>query len=299
MRAGLRPARRPLRSPGRSAPRPPLLAALLAALLLLALLLSGQPLPAQYAPPASPDLVIRQAVQAGRVRLLPWRVVRELPHDRTAFTQGLVYDPERRLLLESAGRYGLSDVRQVSPETGAVLRRQPGPPEVFHEGLTLAGGRLYLLTWRERTGYVLDPASLARLGVFAHDFEGWGLTFDGRSLIASDGGDSLRFLDPADGRELRQVRVRAGGRPLVRLNELEYVAGQGKLWANVWMTDYLVRVAPATGEVDAALDLAGLLPAPWRAGADVLNGVASDPATGRLYVTGKLWPKMYEIEVGE
>lgn len=283
MRAGLRLACAPL----------------LAALLLLGVLLGAQSLSAQYAPPAPPDLVIRQAVQAGRVRLLPWRAVRELPHDRTAFTQGLVYDPERRLLLESAGRYGLSDVRQVSPETGAVLRRQPGPPEVFHEGLALAGGRLCLLTWRERTGYVLDPVSLARLGAFSYDFEGWGLTFDGRNLIASDGGDALRFLDPTDFRELRQVRVRAGGRPLIRLNELEYVAGQGKVWANVWMTDYLVRIDPVTGEVDAALDLTDLLPASLRAGADVLNGVASDPATGRLYVTGKLWPRMYEIEVGE
>ncbi len=283
--------------PGLSPPRA--VCVLLTAFLLLSLFRSAPPAQAQYASPEPPARVLQEAVSAGRVRSLPWRVVRELPHDPAAFTQGLVYDAGRRLLLESVGRYGQSDVRAVSAETGAVLARRPGPAQVFHEGLAQAGDRLYLLTWRERTGYVLNPASLAPLGTFSYDFEGWGLTFDGRELIASDGSDVLRFLDPTGFREVRQLRVRAGGRPLVRLNELEFDPGRGALWANVWLTDCLVRLDPRTGEVDALLDLSGLLPAPLRPGADVLNGAALDPGTGRLYVTGKLWPRMYEIEVGQ
>lgn len=223
-------------------------------------------------------------------------VVNTLPHDPAAFTQGLVY--QDGIFYEGTGLRGQSTLRQVDPATGQVLQGIRLPDQYFGEGIAILGDRLYQLTWQEKTGFVYDKDSFELLGTWTYEGEGWGLTTDGQRLIMSDGTHELRFLDPETLQELGRIGVvDAGGQPLARLNELEWV--DGEVWANVWQTDQIARIDPTTGRLLGWIDLAGLLPEEDRAAqhVDVLNGIAYDPVTGRLFVTGKWWPKLFEIEL--
>jgi glutaminyl-peptide cyclotransferase len=224
-----------------------------------------------------------------------FEVVNTWPHDTKAFTQGLVfYDGA---LLESTGQYGESSLRRVDFKTGRVLKRKDVPSNYFAEGLALFGGKLYQLTWQEHKGFIYDPKSFEVQGEFHFDGQGWGLTNDGESLILSDGTNQIRFLDPETFRVRRTVSVSdQRGRPLRDLNELEYV--RGEIYANVWHTDRVARIDPRDGTLIGWIDLTGLLPPAERGDPEaVLNGIAYDEAGDRLFVTGKLWPKLFEIRV--
>jgi glutamine cyclotransferase len=223
-----------------------------------------------------------------------YEVVNRYPHDAGAYTQGLLYHAGR--LYESTGLVGESSVREVELETGRVLRRHDLEGDHFGEGLALVGDRLYQLTWRSGIAFVYDLATFAVLDTLRYDGEGWGLAWDGQSLIMSDGTATLRFLDPGDFTVLRTVEVRDGGAPLTNINELAWI--EGELWANVYPTEYIVRIDPSSGQVVGWVDLRGILSARDRTGGeDVLNGIAYDPATRRIFVTGKRWPYLFEITV--
>jgi glutaminyl-peptide cyclotransferase len=219
------------------------------------------------------------------------RVLASHAHDAAAFTQGLfVHDGE---LVESTGTYGGSTLRAVNPTTGAVRTRAFLPGNVFGEGSTLLGGEIYVLTWREHTCFVYGADFLPRRRV-AYEGEGWGLTNDGTRLVMSDGTTILRVVDPATFQDVRTIHVREHGRDVSRLNELEMV--RGEIWANVWQTNRIVRIDPATGDVVGALDLSALDGGWSKDDPDaVLNGIAFDEAKGRVYVTGKRWPRLFEI----
>ena len=222
-----------------------------------------------------------------------YTVVRTYPHDKDAFTQGLQYvDGE---LFEGTGLHGRSSIRRVALETGKVLRKRNVPEEYFGEGITVFGSEIFELTWRSGVALSWDRRTFALRRTFKYAGEGWGLTRDGESLIMSDGTADLRFLDPATFGERRRVTVTAGGEPVTELNELEMV--KGEIFANVWQTDQVARVDPATGRVTGWIDLSGLLSPADRAGTDVLNGIAYDEAHDRLFVTGKLWPKLFEVRL--
>lgn len=231
---------------------------------------------------------------AGAPAPADYEIVRTLPHDTGAYTQGLVYAGGR--LYESTGEYGRSDVRVTDPATGAVLDSTALADDRFGEGLTLLGDRLYQLTWKSGVGYVYDASTLARVDSFTYEGEGWGLATDGTSLIMSDGTAKLRVLDPADFSLVREVAVSDDGAALTQINELEYI--DGTLFANVYQSDWIVQIDPATGAVTRWIDLAGLLPRAQRtARTDVLNGIAAGDSTGLLLVTGKLWPALFEIRL--
>lgn len=224
--------------------------------------------------------------------VVPWRLLAERPHDPDAFTQGLV--AHRGVLLESTGLYGESSVRRVDPATGLVLRRVGLSGRLFGEGLTVHGGRAIQLTWIEGRVLFWSPGTLAARGSAAYAWEGWGLTSDASSLIASDGSATLRFLDPATLAVRRTVEVRDGAVPVAGLNELEY--RDGVVWANVWPSERIALIDPATGRVRAWLDL-GRLRRRLGGQGEVLNGIARDPVTGHMVVTGKLWPRMFAIRL--
>ena len=221
------------------------------------------------------------------------RIVSTRPHDPNAYTQGLQLHEGR--LFESTGLYGESTVREVDPATGAVLRKTSLEPRYFGEGLTLHRGELWVLTWMENTALVMNPDTFEVLRTHRYNGEGWGLTSDGTHLIMSDGTSTLRFIDPEDFSVARRLPVREKGHPVLNLNELEYIHGQ--VFANVYLTDRIVRIDPQTGRVTGTIDLAGLrphLPRPHRA--EVLNGIAYDETTGHLLVTGKYWPLLFELQ---
>lgn len=223
-----------------------------------------------------------------------FEVVQSWPHDPNAFTQGLVYRDGK--LYEGTGLNGQSSLREVELETGGVLRKRDLAQEYFGEGLDFFKGRLYQLTWRSHVGFIYDAASFQQVGQFDYPTEGWGLTDDGTSLILSDGTSTLRFLDPQTLAVQRTVTVTDDGRQVSELNELEYI--KGEVYANVWRTDQIARIDPATGKVTGWIDLTGLLKDEDRTGnEDVLNGIAYDSAQDRLIVTGKRWPKMFQIHV--
>ncbi len=223
-----------------------------------------------------------------------YRVVRSFPHDPTAFTQGLVY--ANGCLYESTGLHGQSTVRQVELETGQIRRVEALDPRWFGEGIALFQDRLLQLTWQEGLVLLYDPTSLARRAILTYRREGWGLTHDGTRLIASDGTATLHLLDPFSLADVGQLQVRSPQGAVSRLNELEWV--EGEIYANVWGTDLIARIAPEDGTVTGWVDLRGLLPAADRTGReDVLNGIAYDADGKRLFVTGKLWPKLFEIEI--
>jgi glutaminyl-peptide cyclotransferase len=227
--------------------------------------------------------------------LQPVEQVRAYPHDTLAFTQGLEFHGGR--LYESTGRYGESGVREVELETGGVMRRVDLAHHHFGEGLTILDGRVYQLTWQDGIGYIYDLETFAPAGTFEYRGEGWGLANDGRHLIMSDGSNQLRYLDPRTFAVVRVVEVRDGTLPVHRLNELEWV--HGEIWANVWHSEHVARIDPRSGRVIAWLDLSGLIPAHQRPEDPeaVLNGIAWDREQDRLFVTGKLWPYVYEIRV--
>ncbi len=223
-----------------------------------------------------------------------YQVVNSFPHDAQAFTQGLVYLDGR--LYESTGIKGQSSLRIEDLDTGRILQFHDVPSQYFAEGLTNWAGTLIQLTWQDHVVLVYDRATLRFLHSIPYPGEGWGLTQDGKSLILSDGTAQLRFLDPATFRELRRVTVRDHGKPVAQLNELEFIHGQ--VYANIWHSDRIARIDPASGRVLGWIDLAGLLPQNQRSSPEaVLNGIAWDEARQRLFVTGKLWPKIFEIKV--
>jgi glutamine cyclotransferase len=230
--------------------------------------------------------------------LFGYEVVSVRPHDPEAFTQGLTLAPDGRLF-ESTGLVGHTTVREVDPATGDVLRASEPDEPVFGEGLALVGDRLIQLTWQEQQALVWDADTLDRLGSFDYQGEGWGLCYDGSRLVMSDGTSTLTFRHPDTFEPIGDVPVTLEGRPIDRLNELECV--DGSVWANVWETDSIVRIDPATGEVTGVLDASGLItphPALFDRGA-VLNGMAYDPATDTWLLTGKLWPAMFEVRLVE
>ena len=222
-----------------------------------------------------------------------FEIVREYPHDPKAFTQGLIY--RNGVLFESTGQHGQSTLRRVDLESGKVLRQRRLDDRYFGEGLTEWGGRLVQLTWQTNVGFVYDLESFAPQSTFSYAGEGWGLTQDGRRLIMSDGGTRLRFLDPATFREIGGVEVMDGSQPVEKLNELEFV--DGLVYANVWYSERIAAIDPESGRVIAWIDLAPIRPASLGDADAVLNGIAFDAAGKRLFVTGKLWPKLFEIRV--
>ena len=227
-------------------------------------------------------------------RTFTFRVINTYPHDRQAFTQGLVL--ENDIMYEGTGLRGRSTLRKVELETGNVLQTHKLPDQLFGEGITVFGERIYQLTWQSGIGFVYDKNSFELLREFRYPTEGWGITHDGNSLIMSDGTSTLRFLDPDTLEEISQIEVRDRGRPVTRLNELEYV--RGEIYANVWQTDHIVRIEPDTGEVTGWIELTGILsPQDRTEPVDVLNGIAYAPENDRLFVTGKLWPRLFEIEL--
>lgn len=235
-----------------------------------------------------------QMVSAPAQAAAGYQVVHAYPHDAQAFTQGLIYLDGH--LYESTGIRGQSSLRMEELETGRILQFKDVPSQYFAEGLTNWGSTLIQLTWETHTALVYDRASFKLLRTFTYAGEGWGLTQDGKDLILSDGTARLRFLDPATFRELRHVTVQDHGKPVTQLNELEFIHGQ--VYANVWHSDRIARIDPENGKVLGWIDLTGLLPQSERSSPEaVLNGIAWDAANERLFVTGKLWPKIFEIKV--
>jgi glutamine cyclotransferase len=222
-----------------------------------------------------------------------YRVVHVFPHDPEAFTQGLVYLDG--FLYEGTGLNGRSSIRKVRLENGEVLQIQKLDPHYFGEGIAIVGNSLFELTYTTEVGFIYDRVSFQRTGTFTYTGQGWGLTQDGKRLIMSDGTSYLRFIDPGTRKELSRLQVRDAGRPVEQLNELEYV--RGEVLANVWQTERIARISPKTGQVLGWIDLSGLLTARESGAADVLNGIAYDAQQERLFVTGKLWPKLFEITV--
>lgn len=228
------------------------------------------------------------------VSTVGYEVVNTWPHDQNAFTQGLLFVDGK--LLESTGQQGRSTLRSVELETGKVLKKVDVPEPYFAEGITLLNGKIYQLTWEHRLGFIYDAQSFKKTGEFSYSGEGWGLTTDGQSLILSDGSNRIRFLDPDSFRATKTIAVMDGKTPVGQLNELEFV--NGEIYANVWHDDRIAAIDPQTGRVKAWIDLKGLLrngdaPDPEA----VLNGIAYDQASNRLFVTGKLWPKLFEIKI--
>jgi glutamine cyclotransferase len=221
-----------------------------------------------------------------------YNVVRTYPHDPQAFTQGLVY--HQGVLYESTGKYGRSRLREVRLETGEVVRQRRLRPRFFGEGIALFHGRIIQLTWKSQMGFVWNRADFDRLRSFRYRGEGWGITHDGSRLIVSNGTSTLAFWDPQTFREIGRLTVREGGRPVTFLNELEYV--KGEIYANVWQSDRIARIDPETGCVTGWIDLTGLLGPRMMDEEAVLNGIAYDEAGDRLFVTGKYWPQVFEIE---
>lgn len=217
----------------------------------------------------------------------------DYPHDSAAFTQGLAFHDGA--LYEGTGQYGGSSIRRIALPSGDVEKAQPLSELYFGEGVTIFDGQLLQLTWVNQVGFVYDLDTFERVGTFRYAGEGWGLTHDGKHLIMSNGSERLAFLDPETYEVARTIRVRAEGRPVVRLNELEYV--DGEIWANIWYDDRIARIDPRDGEVVGWVDASGVFPASRRGAEDVLNGIAYDPDSGRLIITGKNWPRLYEIEV--
>jgi glutaminyl-peptide cyclotransferase len=226
-----------------------------------------------------------------------YRIVNAYPHDETAFTQGLFFDSG--VLVESTGKQGQSSIRKVNLETGEILERTNLPDKFFGEGIALADNQIVSLTWRAQKGFVFDRQSLSLIKNFSYDGEGWGITHDGAHFIMSDGTSTLRLLDTDTLKVTATLDVTFRGKPLTRLNELEWI--DGEIFANIWQTNAIVRIDPNSGAVTGVIDLRGLLPkedfTPGQT--DVLNGIAYDPEAKRLFVTGKNWPKLFEIELVE
>ena len=242
--------------------------------------------------PAPASLI---ATQRKPAPVQSYKVIATFPHDTSSFTQGLVFADGQ--LYESTGLQGESTLRRVDVATGKTLQRVEVPSQYFAEGLALVGDELLQLTWQHKLGFVYDRATFKQKRTFAYTTEGWGIAYDGASqLVMSDGSDTLTFLDAKSFAPGRKLRVLDAGRPIANLNELEWI--EGELWANVWMTDRIARISPKTGEVNGWIDLSTLFPQNQRVPpADVLNGIAYDKASRRIFITGKKWPRLYQIAV--
>jgi len=223
-----------------------------------------------------------------------YQVIHAYPHDPNAFTQGLEF--RAGFLYESTGLKGRSSVRKVKLETGQVLQQIDIDPQYFGEGITVLNQQIIELTWQSETGFVYEQPSFRRLRTFNYPGEGWGLANDGQNIYMSDGSAQIRIWDPVTLQEKRRITVRDRGQPVLNLNELEWV--RDEIYANIWQTDRIVRISPADGRVLGWIDLKGILIAADRTEqVDVLNGIAYDVLGNRLFVTGKLWPKLFEIKV--
>lgn len=225
---------------------------------------------------------------------LGYQIISSRPHDESAYTQGLQLIGSR--LFESTGMYGQSTLRENDATSGKILRKRPLAKTVFGEGLAIVGGEMFVLTWKENIAYVFELDTFKPIRSHNYLGEGWGLTTDGKQLIMSDGSNKLKFIDPKDFSTLKTLEVKDGKIPVTNLNELEWIDGQ--IFANIYQTDKIARISPTDGHVTGWLDLTGLknqLPKPNRA--DVLNGIAYDPSTGHLLVTGKYWPLMFEMKI--
>lgn len=243
--------------------------------------------------PAGESASTNAAAPADGVVIYTYNVVHSFPHDANAFTQGLLFDDGK--LLESTGLTNRSSLREDDLVTGQVLRKTIVPDQ-FAEGLALLDGKLYQLTWKGQKGFIYDEKTFTNIGEFPYTGEGWGLTTDGRWLILSDGTSVIRFIDPATFKVDHTINVTLRGDPQLNLNELEYV--KGEIYANIWETDWVARIDPATGKITGMIDFSWLLPLADHAdNTDVLNGIAYDPAGDRLFITGKNWPKIFEVKL--
>ncbi len=230
-----------------------------------------------------------------KVRRYKATAVKEYVHDASSYTQGLFFHGGN--LYESTGQYGQSTFRKVDLATGKALRKLDFGRKYFVEGSVMLDGKLYILTWTNKVAFIYDAATLKYEKTVSYPREGWGLTTDGKNLIASDGSSKLFFLDKSL-KTVRTLNVTMDGRPVTYLNELEYI--DGLVWANVYTTDLIVAIDPATGKVEFSVDCTGLLPDKLRDGnTDVLNGIALNPADGKIYLTGKNWKRIYEVELKE
>ena len=239
-------------------------------------------------PEVSPDTA------SGVIPVYTYKVVNVYPHDPNAFTQGLVF--EDGILYEGTGLYGSSTLRRVELETGDILQIHELPEQFFGEGIVVYGNNIIQLTWQSNVGFVYDKDSFKLLGEFDYPTEGWGITCDGERLIMSDGTSTLYFLDPETFKEIGRIEVHDSDGSVTRLNELEFI--QGAIYANIWKEDRIALIAPDDGKVLAWIDMAGLLSPEDRDGrANILNGIAYDARNNRLFVTGKLWPRLFEVEL--
>ncbi|RYY23906.1 MAG: glutaminyl-peptide cyclotransferase [Sphingomonadales bacterium] len=221
-------------------------------------------------------------------------VVRVLPHDSQAFTEGLFF--KDGMLFESTGEEGTSGFRKVTPETGEIAARTQLGSEYFGEGIIGWKDRIYQLTWKNQKGFIYNAKDFTPIGEFAYQGEGWGLTHNDRSVIMSDGTATLRFLDPDTMAQQSTLAVTANGCPVKELNELEWI--DGEIWANIWRTDLIARIDPASGKVKSFVDVAALGP-PMPSEDEVPNGIAYDAGTKRIFVTGKMWPQLYQVKVSD
>jgi len=226
-----------------------------------------------------------------KIPVLSYEVVNTYPHDRKAFTQGLVF--QDGFLYESTGLYGNSSLRKVELTTGKVLQMHSLPPELFGEGITIYNDQIIQLTWQSKIGLVYDKERFNLIQTFFYPTEGWGITHNQKWLIMSDGSSQLYLLDPVSFKIVKQITVTANNKPVKGINELEYI--QGEIFANIWPTNRIARISLVTGKVTAWLDLSGLVPLEQQV--DVLNGIAYDEKTGRFFITGKFWPQIFEIKI--
>lgn len=240
------------------------------------------------------------STQSATTPLYTYEIINTFPHDPNAFTQGLIWVDG--ILYEGTGRYEQSTLRSVALDTGNVIQMQRLPPDLFGEGITLFNDKIVQLTWKNGLGFVYNPETLALIGQFSYPTEGWGITHDDQHLIMSDGSATLYFWDPDTFAEIGRINVFDENGPVVMLNELEYI--NGEIYANIWQTDRIARIDPHTGRVTGWILLTGLLspdelanPQDMAAGVAVLNGIAYDMNHDRLFVTGKLWPNLFEIKV--
>tara|TARA_B100001123_G_scaffold450875_2_gene624645 strand:- start:5793 stop:6689 length:897 start_codon:yes stop_codon:yes gene_type:complete len=249
--------------------------------------------PSQASPAANPSTEVPQSATQPimDVQLRKVEVLREFPHERDAYTQGLVWWNGN--LFESTGREAESTLRRLDPETGRVEQRIDIPAQYFGEGLALVDERLIMLTWRAQRAFAFERDSFRLLDTYRYQGEGWGLCYDNERLVMSDGSDRLAFRDPITFELIGEQRVRLRGQPLYELNELECV--DGAIYANVWTEDFIVRIDPASGLVTDYINAAGLLRGGDLIGSEVLNGIAYNPNAQTFYITGKWWPKMFEV----
>jgi glutamine cyclotransferase len=274
-------------------PKPPPTASnfiVLASVFVATLLLGACSDPGQLEKPNQSNA--NQSANPAQARKDAYDVVNITPHDPDAFLQGLVW--YNNGFYEGTGLEGRSTLRRVEYPSGKVTKTISLSPNLFGEGVALVGDQLLQLTWKSKRGFVYDRESFRLLREFTYDTEGWGLTYDGTNLILSDGSSLLTLIDPQTLKPIRKLPVTMNGRPVDQLNELEYI--EGEIWSNVWQTNYILRIDPATGKVNSYLDMKGLLHNPT-GNEDVLNGIAYDAQAKRIFVSGKLWPNIYEIKV--